>query len=107
MSAIRKAEVFQLSAPGALTPFLTPFTISAGSVRARVQAALNTTGKLYLYATDGSSSAYWTLNGGSNLTAGVLYDFEFATNPAFTYNLLLEVDGVVSIALWDDLIERS
>ena len=106
MGAIRKATVFQLAAPGALTPFLTPFSITQGSVRARVQAALNTTGKLYLYATDGSAAAYWELNGGSNLTAGVLYDFTFATNPAFTYNLLLEVDGVVSIALWDDLIER-
>ena len=107
MAAIRKASVFNLSAPGALTPFLTPFTISPGSLRARVQAGLETSGKLYLYATDGSAAHYWALNAGSDLTAGVVYDFEFAPNPSLTYNLLLETDGVVSIALWDDLLERA
>ena len=52
MGAKRRATKFNLAAPGASVPFITPLQITQGAVKARVAVSLGASGKLFLYATD-------------------------------------------------------
>ena len=108
MAAIRRATVFNGSAPGSNTDiFSADLSPSQGSVRARITVALTTSSVINISATDGSTTHVWGLNASAALQAADLYDFEFGTDPALAYNVQVETDGVVEQLLWDDLIERS
>ena len=109
MAALRRVSLFNLAAPGTTASFFTPISISPGAVRARVTVMLNASGTLSLQATDSPPTATfnWPLNGGSALTAGAVYTFEFGVDPALSYGLQLGTDGIVGQCLWDDLIERA
>jgi len=107
-AAIRRATVFNGSAPGSNTDILaTAITPRQGSVRARIAAALTTGSVLNITATDGTTTHVWGLNASAALQAADLYSFEFGTDPALSYNVQVETDGVVEQLLWDDLIELA
>lgn len=106
--AIRRATIFNGAAPGADTDILSAdITPKQGCVLARIGVAFGHSAKLNLMGTDGTTTYAWALNGGSNLAADTIYKFEFATDPALSYNLQISHDGVVEQLLWDDLLERA
>ena len=107
MAAIRRATVFNGSAPGANTDILSSaISPKAGCVKARLTVALTTGSVLNVTATDGTTTHVWGLNASAALQAADLYDFEFGTDPALSYNVQVETDGVIEQLLWDDLVER-
>ena len=107
MAAIRRATVFNGSAPGTDTDiFSSDLTPKGGSVRARVTVALTTSSVVNVSATDGTTTHTWGLNASAALNAADLYEFEFGTDPALSYNVQVETDGVIEQLLWDDLVER-
>ena len=107
MAAIRRATVFNGTAPGANTDILSSaITPRQGSLQARLTVALTTGSVLNVTATDGTTTHAWGLNASAALQAADLYEFEFGTDPSLSYNVQVETDGVIEQLLWDDLLEN-
>lgn len=116
----RVATGHALAAPGANTSFLSATVTADGttglqpSARAcmyRIQISLATGSVLNLYLTDGTTAYTIALNGGTALTAGVLYAWsilasrtkEDGTTP-LTYQLRVATDSVIQTLIIDEVI---
>ena len=115
----RVATAHALAAPGANTSFLstvvtadaTTGIVPSGNAAAwRVTISLATGSVLDVYVTDGSTAYTQHLNGGTALTAGVLYTFTFGVSrttqggaTTLTYQLRVATDSVIQTLLIDEV----
>lgn len=108
MASIRRAEIFNGSAPGANTDIIaTDITPKSGTSAARIEIALTNGSPVNLTATDGTTTHTWALGAGITVTAETITTFHISTNQALAYNVQVEIDGVIESLIWDDIVERA
>ena len=103
-AAIRRASVFNGSAPGSNTDIFTDsLSPKRGCVYARLTTVFSTTTVVNVTASDGTTTHAMKLGA---TVAGEVNVFEFSVDPALTYNVQIVTDSVIETLLWDDLLER-
>ena len=98
------------AAPGANTDFFTKLAPLSSIAQIRVFVSLATGSVFNMSVTDGTTAYAIKLNGGTALTAGVLYGFDAGlsqhltvdTTKAITYSFQVATDGIIQhVEVWE------
>lgn len=98
-----RAESYNVPAPGAATNILTTSLTPKFGGAFRVTVCLATGSVFNVTITKASNTFTCGLNGGTALTAGMLYTFSFGVSTLQSYNFQVATNGIIQVLQVDEV----